>query len=391
MTVSKRVGGSGWKANVLLVGASLFASALLLEVGLRVFVPVRKPPAPASTGAAPVQQEFWAAYDADIGYRLNPKWGDINPSGLRDHPVTPKNGRFRILFLGDSIGFYGDTVDDTFVGHFRRQLRGNPAYSQVDVLNASVKGYTNYQELQFLKKNGPGLEPDLVGIGFCLNDLHRFLHKFEVRDGRIVPDSYQFAPEARDNSRGLARRLAHRSRLLVWLRDNMPVARQAAAWQTSQGFSFDYNSDTGSAWKDASWRMIESQMDEMRTLGRQRQFGVFVVAFPLAVQYDKKYLERDRQYVLKPQRKLREICERLSIPFYDLYLEMHPGLFDEDGIHLSPEARRLVGERISRFVTEARLIQASQSRNDSVRDVIAAEGQRPRGSHPPPGQVRPLE
>ena len=47
-----------------------------------------------------------------------------------------------------------------------------------------------------------------LGSDMFLNDLHKVLHKFEVRDGRIVPDSYQFSQEARESSRGWGRRLA---------------------------------------------------------------------------------------------------------------------------------------------------------------------------------------
>lgn len=372
---------ASWKFNIFLSFASIGVAFLLLEAGLRFFAPVGKPPAKSSSSLPAA--EYWATYDPDIGYRLNPKFGDINSEGLRDHPVQPKNGRFRILFLGDSLGYYGDTVDDTFVGHFRSSLRQNPRYQSVDVLNACIKGYSNYQEILFLKKYGLPLEPDMVGVEFCLNDLHKFLHKFQVKDGKLVPESYQFTEEARNNNRSLARRLAYKSRLLVWLRDNLPIARRALVWQTSRGFSFDYNTDVGLAWQDGPWASIETQLLEFKQLGEQHHFPVFIALFPLGVQYDAGYLARNKEYVLKPQRKLKEICDRLSIPFYDLYPHLRADLFDKDGIHLTPEGRRSVGRRIADFVEQAHLI-------PEVRSGRLIERTPPLPGSPPPPAPAPL-
>ena len=49
---------------------------------------------------------------------------------------------------------------------------------------------------------GPGnaaAEPDLVGVGFVLNDLHRILHRFALEDGEIVGDEYAFTDEATES------------------------------------------------------------------------------------------------------------------------------------------------------------------------------------------------
>jgi lysophospholipase L1-like esterase len=347
-----------WKTRLRLLGFGLLVSLFLLETGLRIVDAFRDPRLDEGWGESQASSsEYWAIYDPDLGYRQNPKFADMNAHGLRDRPIGPKSGRFRVLFLGDSLAVYGDSVDDTFVGHLRTTLLSDAKLDTADVVNAGIKGYTNYQELLFLKKIGLSLEPDLVGFEFCVNDLFKFLHSFDVQGDRLVPGTYQFSTEAVGQSHEpVWARWAKRSRLLVWLNNNLAVARNAALWGMRQGFSFDYRTDVRNAWRDEPWVDIESQLREAVELGKLHGFPVFVVAFPLASQYDADYLAKDRAYVLKPQRKLAEICARLGIPFYDLYKDLGGGHFVEDGLHLTSEGRRAAGQAIAAFLTRSGLL-----------------------------------
>jgi lysophospholipase L1-like esterase len=352
-----------WKGRIALVLFGLFLIALVLELGLRIASTLEDPRAREGWSAGNSDsKEYWAIYDPDLGYRQNPKFLDMNPEGLRDHAVAPKSDRFRVLFLGDSVAVYGDTVDDTFVGHLRAELRRDPTYSGVEVINAGIKGYTNYQEVLYLKKYGLQFRPDLVGLEFCLNDLFKFLHSFQVENDQLVAGTYEFSTEAvSQKPESLLRRMAKKSRLLVWAYNNVRIARNAAEWRARQGFSFDYRLDVRTAWQDEPWQDIERQLAGAVELGRQEGFGVFVVAFPIVVQYQADYLARDRAYVLKPQRKLKTICERLKIPFYDLYGDMEAGHFVEDGIHLTPAGRQRAGKKIATFLSGLNLLSPNKS------------------------------
>ena len=344
-----------------LVLFSFLLTCLALEAGLRVSAAVEKRKARAEAKAAQTPEgEYWAIYDPDLGYKQNPKWGDLNSDGLRDHPIGEKGERTRLLFLGDSIALYGDSIDDTFVAHMRAELAGQERFQKLEVIDAGIKGYTNYQELQYLKKYGLGFKPDIVGVEFCLNDLHKFLQSFQVENGRIVTGSYQFSTEAltnvRDKPRTLTQRVVDKSYLLTWFKNNIGIVGRVIAWKANNGYSFDYRVDISSAWQDNAWKDIESQFAEARTLGQAHSFKMFVVVVPVASQYDASYLARDRDYVLKPQRKLKEICERLNIPFYDLYPDLKADLFVDDGIHLTKEGRQIVGKRVAAFFADSHLI-----------------------------------
>lgn len=298
--------------------------------------------------------ELWAVYDETLGWLPNPKYGDHNALGLRDRPVEEMIGRTRILFLGDSVLYYGDSVDDTLVGHLRAELQRELGAQAVDVVDAGVKGYTNWQELQFLKLRGLELEPDLVGVGFVLNDCYRMLHQFRVEDGRIIGPSYEFSEEAVARETW-PRRLLRRSRFLVWLRH-----RFASVEPVPDGeFTFDHRPDFRSAWEDAPWIAVEAQLREMTDLGRSHGFRVFLVAFPFGDQYRPDYLARDREHVMKPQRKLAEICTRLGIPALDLHPVLDPaGDLEPDRIHLTASGRARAAAGIAWFLREGDLLPA---------------------------------
>jgi len=348
-----------WRARLLLLAFGVVVSFVILEAGLRIVEAWRIPGQDEGWPPQLLKRGvYWAVYDPELGYRQNPEFGDMNALGFRDRPIGPKDDRFRVLMLGDSIAVYGDSVDDTFVGHLRGFLQSTPARDRVEVIDAGVKGYTNYQEVLLLKKTGVGLNPDLVGFEFCVNDLFKFLQTFEIENGQVVPGSYTFSTEAlirTPDSPLIA--LAKKSRLILWLKDHLRVAGSAAKWVASGGYSFDYRVDVRNAWQDQGWPQIERQLAQAVALGRERHFPVFVVAFPLGSQYDPGYLARDRDYVLKPQRKLREICDRLGIPFYDLYKDLGPADFKPgDDIHLSAQGRRAAGVAIAKFLTTSGLL-----------------------------------
>jgi lysophospholipase L1-like esterase len=346
-----------WRMRLMLLAFGLTIAILFAEGGLRVAEAMADPAAAEGWGSVESRGEYWAIPDPDLGYRQNPRFADLNSDGLRDPPIGPKANRFRVLMLGDSLAVYGDSVDDTFVGEARAALASDPSFAGVHLINAGIKGYTNYQEVAYLRKYGVEFEPDSVGFAFCLNDLFKFLHSFEIENGKLVPGTYQFSTEAVAGApQRWWIRLARQSRLLVWLQNNLSVVRSAAQWGATQGFSFDHRLDVRPAWQDAPWQAIETQLGEAALLGRERGFSVFVLAFPLAVQYDTDYLVKDREYVLKPQRKLREICMRLGLPFYDLYGDLGAGHFIDDGLHLTAEGRRVAGGALAGFLSKSGLI-----------------------------------
>ena len=350
---TKRLGRKpNWLADLALLAATLLILFALCEIGIRIVDAVRKSGEATATS--------WAVYDEHLGYRPRPGVDGVNADGLRGDPIETPKRRFRILMLGDSVAFYGDDAGDTFPGHLQRVLRADSRLVPHEVLNAGVRGYTNHQELMYLKHYGVHLEPDLVGVAFVLNDLHRILHQFKVEDGKIVGQHYTFADEAVRSVESPIYQLARKSRFLVWLRRQLSVFDQLIELYAGQDFSFDYRPDFSTAWREEPWRDIEAQLGEMVALGRARGFRVFLVAFPFGEQLRPDYLARNRAYVTYPQKKLAGIAGRLDIPYLDLFNELDLSQdFDPDRIHLTKRGREVAGKRIARFMIDEALVPAA--------------------------------
>ena len=92
-----------------------------------------------------------------------------NELSLRNPPVGPKGGRFRILAIGDSTTF-GQYVNDAETWPAQVQQILDPEARRVEVINAGLIGSSSLQGLCYLKAYGFDLEPDLVIVTYGFND-----------------------------------------------------------------------------------------------------------------------------------------------------------------------------------------------------------------------------
>ena len=99
-------------------------------------------------------------------------WGipfQTNSYGFRDEPEfkeTPEEGEFRILSLGDSIGFgLGIPSGDHYTKVLEEQLNSLPENeTRYRVINAGGQGYSPSGYYAYLRNEGLRLKPDLVII-----------------------------------------------------------------------------------------------------------------------------------------------------------------------------------------------------------------------------------
>jgi lysophospholipase L1-like esterase len=120
------------------------------------------------------------AADPRLGYELVPGargtgWGcevSINSRGFRGpEPRAQRGAELRVVVLGDSITFGHKLAhEDTYPARLEPLLEARLA-REVDVFNLGVGGYDTCQEVAFLESVGLALDPDVVVVGFCVNDL----------------------------------------------------------------------------------------------------------------------------------------------------------------------------------------------------------------------------
>ncbi len=111
----------------------------------------------------------------------------INSHGFRGAPfeLTKPAGALRVLCLGDSYTF-GDYVndDETFPAALQADLRGRIPERPVEVINAGVNGYTIVDEREFAEEKGFALKPDLIVLGFVMNDLADLTRRASTRENQ---------------------------------------------------------------------------------------------------------------------------------------------------------------------------------------------------------------
>lgn len=103
-------------------------------------------------------------------------WGHLvvnNTLGFREKEVIiPKpKGLIRIMVLGDSLTWgAGLSTEERYTALLEKHLRDEFQSTNIEVLNFGYSGGPTTRERDILLTLGEKLQPDLIVIGFCLND-----------------------------------------------------------------------------------------------------------------------------------------------------------------------------------------------------------------------------
>jgi lysophospholipase L1-like esterase len=106
--------------------------------------------------------------------RDNPAWElSLNSEGFRDidFPAAKPDDTVRIVCLGDSWTF-GANVNQgqSYPQRLQAMLREDFPQKRIEVFNLGMLGYSSYQGLELLQSRALSLDPDIVIVGFAMND-----------------------------------------------------------------------------------------------------------------------------------------------------------------------------------------------------------------------------
>lgn len=263
---------SGWRPRLALLALGLAAAAVILEMGVRVLglAPEIAPIVVDAPYASFVSHE-----NEILRYVPAPGSRDVNDYGIRDrdYAFEREPGVYRVVVLGDSIAFGFCTLDAplppraTFAKVLESRLRADPlpGHTGAEVINLSVSGYDSLQEVEFLREKGLAFAPDLVLVGYCLNDR--------------APSSVELARLSRSDRWATLERL--RGRALRPLLVHSHLAR--LVW-----YHGSVREPAGAAEDDAIGDRTERGFAELRALGEAHGFETLVAIFP--------YLDAARPY-----------------------------------------------------------------------------------------------
>jgi lysophospholipase L1-like esterase len=299
------------------------------------------------SGAAPFSEFGTGSQliaDPELGYRYNPAHPGVNSLGIQGpEPARPKPpGRKRLIVLGDSVA----APLDGFVALLAARL-GDPW----EVINAAIPGYTTYQERRLLERDLLSLRPDLVVLQYCLNDNHRFLHRFDAENRMLFTED---ARRALIGSAGAGAWLARRSYLafrarLAWLQ----------VWSPRGRYPWEDQPDVAVAWQDDSWKPFAEHLAAMRDGVRGSGGRLAVMMVPYRPQLDPQVLAAGPTHVLKPQFRMAGICDAAGVPLLDLYpiLSRRGGRdLYSDEYHFNPDGHRAAAEALFEFLGRRKLL-----------------------------------
>lgn len=245
-----------------------------------------------------------------------------NGLGLREgqRAKTKPANTYRIVALGDSITMgWGVAQDMTYPAQLERLLnarvpRGFPQDRRYEVLNLGVGNYNTAQEIARLKNLGLALDPDLITLGYFINDAeptptpnrgflieHSYLFAFAVSRMRLLkPGTGNYL----DYYRGL-------------YRDDQP-----------------------------GWQSAQAALKDLGAIGRERSIPAIMFIIP------ELHDLSDNYPFAAIHRRLEETAMAAGLPVVDLFRSLK-GRKPEQALWVSPldahhnaEAQRILAERI---------------------------------------------
>jgi len=240
----------GRRGEVLLLAFSVLFFLLLAEVSVRVL------------GAADPRPSGYPRVDTDRRERR-----PINSRGYRDleRTLAKPKGVHRVVSLGDSFAWgVGVEFDDTYSQRLERTLsrrRGVPW----EVVNLAQPGMNSVEEAAQLAAEGLAYDPDVVALGYVLNDSE----DENAAEARRVEDWLEEKREQRTSSPRLLDRSALYRLVSTRIWATLENRRRIQGYKSM--YAHDYK----------GWIEGQKALKSMGGLCRERGIPLVVLVFPL--------------------------------------------------------------------------------------------------------------
>ncbi|MEM9380401.1 MAG: GDSL-type esterase/lipase family protein [Planctomycetota bacterium] len=230
---------------------------------------------------------------------------ETNSLGMRgaEVPLEKPPGEFRVVALGDSCTFGKSVVEsDTWPRQLERLLASEMSPGRTArVANLGVNGFAGHEYHEMYFRLGAKLSPDLVLVGYNLNDFPNVIFDVDYRVYKNRRLRVLFSQTVRD---WLGRTASYR-----WLRATYYELAKERDWAAAERFA----RETARNGQDSAvWKEQVRILSEIVTACRENGTEVAVFLFPYESQI---YLDA---YDATPIELARGLCERLDVPFVDL-------------------------------------------------------------------------
>jgi len=337
---------------------------LIAELISRAAYVITKPKGQAEGGPESEQPYFmdhpvlgWTArpgYDGPRDFNGRDYHFKINSAFMRDDEISLEKGEntVRVLCLGDSIT-EGSEVDNdgTYPNLLEKELNKLNLGKHFEIYNCGVGDYGIRQELLFLREIGLKYKPDIVILGYYVNDGRGFIPRKAINPRLPI---LQFLKKSRFIYYLDKIIMKYRIKLQYKFWDKNRFVWEGpyeeGDWENNKEKLYELielaGRDWGVAWRDEGWNQVKKNLDTLVNWSEKYNFKLIVLNLPHVVQL---YSRDFDDYLYKPQRQLAEYCSQNKIPIIDFIpiLKNYPrnSIFT-DYCHFKPQGNKIVAEAI---------------------------------------------
>lgn len=308
--------------NISLIVAGVAVALILAEIALRFTRP--------SLGATDTKIDTPRTQAPPS----SPGWPLFRGHGGDDFVVTPKQDARRIVIVGDSFT-WGDGVeaDEAYPVVLENMLRERRGEEAIEVTSWSRPGWNTWREWKSLQPQLPMLDPDLLIIGYCINDAEP-LNRRQLMELRKVMRTAQHEP----SSPFVTWSYNHTQlgALLYNFFENRRVRKTVTAY-------YQTLYDEGRS----GWVRAQDALVLFSKLAKQQSFPVLLVVFPIFdSELDYHYGYRNLHPVIEAAATRAGIEVLDLLPAYEGFDGRDLAVVPFSNAHPSPLAHRVAAEQI---------------------------------------------
>ncbi len=282
----------------------------------------------------------------------------INSKGVRSDKEIPyehkdKNIK-RIVLLGDSFGLgYGVNIEESFPEYMRIFLKQKNV--NVEVVNLSVSGHGNAEELIMLENEGLKYKPDLVILQFHKGDYEDNVRSnlFTLKNGKLIKKNEEYLPAAKIREKlfryGAYSWIASNSHTYTWVREEVAKkVKKSLATKNAEDKNDKDSAQTDHILHDSLTIAIIQRMKEICVENGAEFLVLDIPKKEDSYKYVPSYLTDfnndlpDVHYVM-PAKDMMKYGKR------KLYWEKAHG-------HFTPLGTKIIGKTLATYIVESKLL-----------------------------------
>jgi len=266
--------------------------------------------------------------DLDLGWEFDKNHPGVNSLGFfdKERNIKKSTDTYRIVVLGDSITHHG-----WYVRMLEQYFNDDKSFVRYkfDVWNCGHDGYNIKQYYALLKKIVKmGISPDMIIIGFCLNDIYSVPVVFKNRNGYFL--FYEMNDKFFHFKANSA--LFIRSYFYRWL---------TLFWENSF-----YRKNENKELKEAERSFIE-----IKKICKENDIKLVAVIIPY---FKSKYEYSEKESYIK----IKQYLEKYSINYIDLHGkfknidDLSWRLWEKDYIHPNEKGHEIIADEIYKYLKD---------------------------------------